>query len=181
MTRSIKVRRQLKVVYRSETPSKYCDNELRARVVAQVRFKVTGILAKVPKSAASLKMDAIDEAYLRNNVEVLVKEGFAKDPNKLIEQAREVARQALDDPEGRINPEGNFENELVTAVFGQPESAGQIRNARIRQLLEDKKLQHAYRTYDVDALAGSAPTGKSGIAVDWCNIKNNDSHFAQKV
>ena len=136
ITESIKNRIQLNFLYRSGKPSKYSDNELRARVVSPVRFKVTGILAKGPKSAASLKMDAIDEAYLRNNVEVLVKEGFAKDPNKLIEQAREVARQALDDPEGRINPEGNYENELVTAVFGQPESAPQIRNAKLRQLLE---------------------------------------------
>jgi len=181
ITESIKNRIQLNFLYRSGKPSKYSDNELRARVVSPVRFKVTGILAKGPKSAASLKMDAIDEAYLRNNVEVLVKEGFAKDPNKLIEQAREVARQAMDDPEGRINPEGKYENELVTAVFGQPESAPQIRNARLRQLLEDKKLQHAYRSYDVDALAGLVPTGKSGIAFDWFNIKNNYSPFDDKL
>ena len=103
-------------------------------MVSPARFKVTGILAKGPKSAASLKMDAIDEAYLRNNVEVLVKKDLPKTLNKLIEQAREVARRALDDPEGRINPEGNYENELVTAVFGQPESAPQIRNAKLRQL-----------------------------------------------
>jgi len=181
ITESIKNRIQLNFLYRSGKPSKYSDNELRARVVSPVRFKVTGILAKGPKSAASLKMDAIDEAYLRNNVEVLVKEGFAKDPNKLIEQAREVARQAMDDPEGRINPEGNFENELITAVFGMEQSAPQIRNARLRQLLEDKKLQHAYRSYDVDALAGIAPTGKSGIAFDYFNIKNNYSPFDEKV
>ena len=181
ITESIKDRIQLNFLYRSGKPSKYSDNELRARVVSPVRFKVTGILAKGPKSAASLKMDAIDEAYLRNNVEVLVKEGFAKDPNKLIEQAREVARQAMDDPEGRINPEGNFENELITAVFGMEQSAPQIRNAKLRQLLEDKKLQHAYRSYDVDALAGLVPTGKSGIAFDYFNIKNNYSPFDDKA
>ncbi len=182
ITESIKDRIQLNFLYRSGKPSKYSDNELRARVVSPVRFKVTGILAKGPKSAASLKMDAIDEAYLRNNVEVLVKEGFAKDPNKLIEQAREVARQALDN-EGKINPEGNFENELITAVFGQKESAPQIKDARLRELLaaKDSKLQHAYRSYDVDALAGIAPTGKSGIAFDWFNIKNNYSPFDDKL
>ena len=87
----------------------------------------------------------------------------------------------MDDPEGRINPEGNFENELITAVFGMEQSAPQIRNARLRQLLEDKKLQHAYRSYDVDALAGIAPTGKSGIAFDWFNIKNNYSPFDDKL
>jgi hypothetical protein len=180
ITESIKNRIQLNFLYRSGKPSKYSDNELKGRVVSPVRFKVTG-LSKGSRSAASLKMDAIDEAYLRNNVEVLVKEGFAKDPNKLIEQAREVARQAMDDPEGRINPEGNFENELITAVFGMEQSAPQIRNARLRQLLEDKKLQHAYRSYDVDALAGIAPTGKSGIAFDYFNIKNNYSPFDDKL
>lgn len=180
ITESIRNRLQLNFLYRSGKPSKYSDNELKARVVSPVRFKVTG-LSKTSRSAASLKMDAIDEAYLRNNVEVLAKENFTKDPSKLIEQAREVARQALDDPEGRINPEGKYENELVTAVFGQPESAPQIRNAKLRQLLEDKKLQHAYRSYDVDALAGLVPTGKSGIAFDWFNIKNNYSPFDDKL
>ena len=180
ITESIRNRLQLNFLYRSGKPSKYSDNELKARVVSPVRFKVTG-LSKTSPSAASLKMDAIDEAYLRNNVEVLVKEGFAKDPNKLIEQAREVARQAMDDPEGRINPEGKYENELITAVFGMEQSAPQIRNAKLRQLLEDKKLQHAYRSYDVDALAGLVPTGKSGIAFDYFNIKNNYSPFDDKL
>ena len=180
ITESIRNRLQLNFLYRSGKPSKYSDNELRARVVSPVRFKVTG-LSKTSRSAASLKMDAIDEAYLRNNVEVLVKEGFADNPNDLIELARKVAREALDDEEGRINPQGNYENELVTAVFGQPESAPQIRNAKLRQLLEDKKLQHAYRSYDVDALAGLVPTGKSGIAFDWFNIKNNYSPFDDKL
>ena len=181
ITESIRDRIQLNFLYRSGKPSKYSDNELKGRVVSPVRFKVTG-LSKGSRSAASLKMDAIDEAYLRNNVEVLVKEGFAKDPNKLIEQAREVARQALDN-EGKINPEGNFENELITAVFGQKESAPQIKDARLRELLaaKDSKLQHAYRSYDIDALAGIAPTGKSGIAFDWFNIKNNYSPFDDKL
>lgn len=180
ITESIKNRIQLNFLYRSGKPSKYSDNELKGRVVSPVRFKITG-LSKGSRSAASLKMDAIDEAYLRNNVEVLVKEKFTDKPDDLIEQAREVARQALDDPEGRINPEGNFENELITAVFGMEQSAPQIRNAKLRQLLEDKKLQHAYRSYDVDALAGIAPTGKSGIAFDYFNIKNNYSPFDDKL
>jgi hypothetical protein len=180
ITESIRNRLQLNFLYRSGKPSKYSDNELKARVVSPVRFKVTG-LSKTSRSAASLKMDAIDEAYLRNNVEILTKEGFADNPSDLIELARKVAREALDDEEGRINPEGKYENELVTAVFGQPESAPQIRNAKLRQLLEDKKLQHAYRSYDVDALAGLVPTGKSGIAFDWFNIKNNYSPFDDKL
>ncbi len=90
-------------------------------------------------------MGSIDEAYLRNNVEVLVREGFADNPNDLIELAREVAKTALSDEEGRINPKGKYENELITAVFGEPTSAPQIRNAKLRQLLEDGKLKTSYR------------------------------------
>jgi hypothetical protein len=180
ITEAIRDKIQLNFLYRSGKPSKYSDNELRARVVTPIEFKVTG-LSKGSQSAASLKMGSIDEAYLRNNVEVLVKEGFAKDPNKLIEQAREVAKTALSDEEGRINPKGKYENELITAVFGEPTSAPQIRNAKLRQLLEDGKLKTSYRSYDVDALAGLVPTGKSGIAFDWFNIKNNYSPFDDKL
>ena len=130
-------------------------------------------------------MDAYDLAYLRNNVEVLAKEGFTDKPEDLIKEARRVAQQALEDPEGRINPEGNYENELVTAVFGQPESAQFIKNPKLRALLDPEqgppKLKHSIRSYDVDALAGLVPTGKSGIAFDWFNIKNNYSPFDDKL
>ena len=180
ITEAIRDKLQLNFLYRSGKPSKYSDNELRARVVTPIEFKVTG-LSKGSQSAASLKMGSIDEAYLRNNVEVLVKEGFADNPNDLIELAREVAKTALSDEGGRINPKGKYENELITAVFGEPTSAPQIRNAKLRQLLEDGKLKTSYRSYDVDALAGLVPTGKSGIAFDWFNIKNNYSPFDDKL
>jgi hypothetical protein len=171
-TEAIMQKAQMTMLYRAGKPSKYSDNELRPRVIAPVRYKVTG-LANSAKSFASLKLDAFDEAYLRNNAEVLVAEDLAKDPNKLVELARQVARDAMNDPEGRINPEGKYENEIVTALFGQPESAPQIRNPKIRRLLEEGRLKEAYRTYDIDGLAGLVPTGKSGISFDWHNVKNN--------
>ena len=180
MLEGIKNLTEFNFLYRAGKPSKYSDNELRARIVTPFQIRVTGLSPR-SKSAASVKMDAYDLAYLRNNVEVLAREGFADNPNDLIKEARRVAQQALEDPEGRINPEGNYENELVTAVFGQPESAQFIKNPKLRQLLEDKKLKHSIRSYDVDALAGLVPTGKSGIAFDWFNIKNNYSPFDDKL
>ena len=180
MLDGIKNLTEFNFLYRAGKPSKYSDNELRARVVTPFQIRVTGLSPR-SKSAASVKMDAYDLAYLRNNVEVLTKEGFTDKPDDLIKEARRVAQEALEDPEGRINPEGNYENELVTAVFGQPESAQFIKNPKLRQLLEDKKLKHSIRSYDVDALAGLVPTGKSGIAFDWFNIKNNYSPFDDKL
>jgi hypothetical protein len=180
MLEGIKNLTEFNFLYRAGKPSKYSDNELRARIVTPFQIRVTGLSPR-SKSAASVKMDAYDLAYLRNNVEVLAREGFTDKPEDLIKEARRVAQQALEDPEGRINPEGNYENELVTAVFGQPESAQFIKNPKLRQLLEDKKLKHSIRSYDVDALAGLVPTGKSGIAFDWFNIKNNYSPFDDKL
>ena len=180
MLEGIKNLTEFNFLYRAGKPSKYSDNELRARIVTPFQIRVTGLSPR-SKSAASVKMDAYDLAYLRNNVEVLAREGFTDKPEDLIKEARRVAQQALEDPEGRINPEGNYENELVTAIFGQPESAQFIKNPKLRQLLEDKKLKHSIRSYDVDALAGLVPTGKSGIAFDWFNIKNNYSPFDDKL
>jgi len=171
-TEAIMQKAQMTMLYRAGKPSKYSDNELRPRVIAPVRYKVTG-LANSAKSFASLKLDAFDEAYLRNNAEVLVAEGLAKDPNKLVELARQVARDAMNDPKGRINPDGKYENEIVTALFGQTESAPQIRDGEIRRLLESGRLKDSYRTYDIDGLAGLVPTGKSGISFEWHNVKNN--------
>ena len=159
-TEAIMQKAQMTMLYRAGKPSKYSDNELRPRVIAPVQFIITG-LADSSRSAASLKLDAFDEAYLRNNAEVLVAEGFEKNPNNLIDLGRQVALDAMNDPEGRINPKGKYENEVVTALFGQPESAPQIRNPKLRRLLEEKRLKHAYRTYDIDGLAGLVPTGKS--------------------
>jgi hypothetical protein len=184
MLEGIKNLTEFNFLYRAGKPSKYSDNELRARIVTPFQIRVTGLSPR-SKSAASVKMDAYDLAYLRNNVEVLAREGFTDKPEDLIKEARRVAQQALEDPEGRINPEGNYENELVTAVFGQPESAQFIKNPKLRALLDPEqgppKLKHSIRSYDVDALAGLVPTGKSGIAFDWFNIKNNYSPFDDKL
>jgi hypothetical protein len=177
---AIRDKAQLNFLYRSGKPSKYSDNELRPRVISPVGFNITG-LSDRSTSAASLKLDSFDEAYLRNNAEVLVQEGFAKDPNALIEEGRRVAKESLTDSEGRINPKGKQENELVTALFGQPESAGFIKNKKLRVLLEEGRLRHAFRSYDFDALAGLVPTGRDGISFDWDNVKHNHMPLDDKL
>ncbi len=179
----IREKAQFTFLYRAGKPSKYSDNELRPRVVSPIQLRVTG-LSDNSKSAASLKLDCFDEAYLRNNAEVLVQEGFAKDPKTLIEEGRRVAKESLNDPEGRINPKGEKENELVTALFGQPESAGFIKNKKLRALLDPEqggRLKHAFRSYDFDALAGLVPTGRDGISFDWDNVKHNHMPFDDKL
>ena len=179
----IREKAQFTFLYRAGKPSKYSDNELRPRVVSPIQLRVTG-LSDNSKSAASLKLDCFDEAYLRNNAEVLVQEGFAKDPKTLIEEGRRVAKESLNDPEGRINPKGEKENELVTALFGQPESAGFIKNKKLRALLDPEqggRLKHSIRSYDFDALAGLVPTGKDGISFDWDNVKHNHMPFDDKL
>lgn len=179
----IREKAQFTFLYRAGKPSKYSDNELRPRVVSPIQLRVTG-LSDNSKSAASLKLDCFDEAYLRNNAEVLVQEGFAKDPKTLIEEGRRVAKESLSDPEGRINPKGEKENEIVTALFGQPESAGFIKNKKLRALLDPEqggRLKHSFRSYDFDALAGLVPTGKDGISFDWDNVKHNHMPLDEKL
>ena len=68
---------------------------------------------------ASLKVLGYDQAVVRQNVQVLVDKGYIKDPNKFMQQPAEQGQVALaKDPEGRINPEGRRENEIMTVALG---------------------------------------------------------------
>ena len=163
---------EVNFLFRSGKPSKYSDNELKVRVVAPVGFEISGMAGK---GAATLYMQAMDIAYLKNNVEVLVQEGFIKDPDKFIAEARQVAKDAVSDPEGRINPEGKFENELITVALGNKASADFIKNPKLARLLEEGRLQHSFRQYRIGELAGIALTGRPGIGFDWYNVKRNYS------
>ena len=163
---------EVNFLFRSGKPSKYSDNELKVRVVAPVGFEISGMAGK---GAATLYMQAMDIAYLKNNVEVLVQEGFIKNPDKFIAEARQVAKDAVSDPEGRINPEGKFENELITVALGNKASADFIKNPKLARLLEEGRLQHSFRQYRIGELAGIALTGRPGIGFDWYNVKRNYS------
>jgi len=163
---------EVNFLFRSGKPSKYSDNELKVRVVAPVGLEFSGMAGK---GAAGLYMQGMDIAYLKNNVEVLVQEGFIKDPDKFIAEARQVAKNAVSDPEGRINPEGKFENELITVALGNKASADFIKNPKLARLLEEGRLQHSFRQYHIGSLAGIALTGRPGIGFDWYNVKRNYS------
>ena len=163
---------EVNFLFRSGKPSKYSDNELKVRVVAPVGLEFSGMAGK---GAAGLYMQGMDIAYLKNNVEVLVQEGFIKDPDKFIAEARQVAKDAVSDPEGRINPEGKFENELITVALGNKASADFIKNPKLARLLEEGRLQHSFRQYHIGSLAGIALTGRPGIGFDWYNVKRNYS------
>lgn len=163
---------EVNFLYRSGKPSKYSDNELKIRVVAPVGLEISGMAGE---GTPGLYMQAMDIAYLKNNVEVLVQEGFIKDPDKFIAEARQVAKDAVSDPEGRINPEGKFENELITVALGNKASADFIKNPKLARLLEEGRLQHSFRQYHIGSLAGIALTGRPGIGFDWYNVKRNYS------
>ena len=164
---------EVNFLYRSGKPSKYSDNELKIRVVAPVGFEISGMAGK---GTAGLYMQGMDIAYLKNNVEVLVQEGFIKDPDKFIDKARQVAKEAnAAGSEGRINPEGKFENELITVALGNKASADFIKNLKLARLLEEGRLQHSFRMYHIGSLAGIALTGRPGIGFDWLNVKRNYS------
>ena len=90
------------------------------------------------KGRATLKVLGYDQAVVRQNVQVLVEKGYIKDPSKFMEQLAEQGQIALQDPEGRINPEGRAENEIMTVAFGLKESADQVRSEGLRDLLESK-------------------------------------------
>ena len=71
-----------------------------------------------------------NQAVVRQNIQVLVDRGYIKDPVKFMKQLEEQGQAALADPEGRINPEGRKENEIMTVAFGLKESAGNIVSPR---------------------------------------------------
>ena len=132
-------------------------------------------------SANSLKVNGYDQAVVRHIIQVLVENGYiAKDGIKDFErQLAEQGQKALADPEGRINPDGGAENTLMTAVFGLKESAENIRSQGIKDLLESGKLKKAYRSYDVEALAGIGRGRRKAFTFNYDNIRNNYNPFRQ--
>ena len=103
----------------------------------------------------------------------------SKDIKDFERQLAEQGQKALADPEGRINPDGGAENTLMTAVFGLKESAENIRSQGIKDLLESGKLKKAYRSYDVEALAGIGRGRRKAFTFNYDNIRNNYNPFRQ--
>ena len=149
--------------YRSGTRSKY-QNPFRIRDVAIYGWQV---------SAGTLKVLGYDQAVVRQNMQTLVEKGYVKDIKEFEKRLAEQGQKALADPEGRINPEGRKENEIMTVAFGLKESAGEIASPGLRDLLESGTIKKSFRSYDVEALAGIRRGEKKAFAFDYENIRNN--------
>jgi hypothetical protein len=162
--------------YRSGTKGKY-QNPFKIRDVGIYGWQVSPMRISGNKTRPSLKVLGYDEAKVRHNIQVLVEKGYVKDPQKFMADFAAQAQRALDDPEGRINPEGRKENELFTVAFGLKESADQIASPGLRELLESKAVKKSFVSFDVEALAGLAKGRESAFAFDYNNIRENYSPF----
>jgi len=171
VSRAINQVRQMATYYRSSKPSIRGNREIEQRFFTPLNF----VINKIKSGKPQIQLQVIDEKYLRMNLDAMVREGLVTDPDALMDQARQVAQQARLDPEGRINPQGQSENELVTALFGLKESAPFVKNPKLRQFLETRKDAHAIRSFDLFRVAGLAETGREGIGFDWYNVKENYS------
>ena len=167
--------------YRSGTKSKYQnpfkirDAGLYAWMVSPIKF--SGSASSQRPTRPTLKVVGFDEAKVRHNIQVLVEKGYVPDPVKFMADFAAQAQKALDDPEGRINPEGRKENERFTVAFGLKESADQIASPGLKELLESKTVKKTFVSYDVEALAGLAKGRDSAFAFDYENIRDNYSPF----
>jgi hypothetical protein len=161
--------------YRSGTKGKY-QNPFRLRDVAIYGWQVGSMGGE---GRATLKVLGYDQAVVRANVQTLVEKGYITDPDAFMQQLAEQGQAALQDPEGRINPEGRKENELMTVAFGLKESSGQVASPGLRELLESKAVNKSFRSYDVEALAGLTKSESKAFAFDYPNIRDNYNPFRQ--
>jgi hypothetical protein len=163
--------RQMAAFYRSSKPSIYGHTDVEERFFTPLAFEVN----KIKSGSPQIQLQVIDEKYLRMNLDALVREGLVTDPDGLMEQARLVAQQARNDPQGRINPLGQSENELITALFGLRESGQKMKDPKLQRFMDTRKNNHAIRSFDLFRAAGMVETGRDGISFDWWNVKNNYS------
>ena len=160
--------------YRSGTKGKY-QNPFKIRDVALYAWEVSGFGGGRP----SLKVLGYNQAVVRSNIQVLVEKGYIKDPDKFMLDLEKQGQRALEDPEGRINPEGRDENVLMTVAFGLKESAPNIKSEGLRDLLESKVVKKSFVSYDVEALAGLTKGKDKAFAFNYSNIRDNYNPFRQ--
>ncbi len=160
--------------YRSGTKGKY-QNPFKNRDAAIYGWEVSGFSQGRP----TLKVLGYDQAVVRSNIQVLVEKGYIKDPKQFMLELEQQGQRALEDPEGRINPEGRDENTLMTVAFGLKESAPNIKSEGLRNLLESKAIKKSFRSYDVEALAGLTKGRDKAFAFEYSNIRDNYNPFKQ--
>ena len=160
--------------YRSGTKGKY-QNPFKIRDVALYAWEVSGFGGGRP----SLKVLGYNQAVVRSNIQVLVEKGYIKDPKQFMLDLEKQGQRALEDPEGRINPEGRDENVLMTVAFGLKESAPNIKSEGLRDLLNSKAVKKSFVSYDVEALAGLTKGKDKAFAFNYSNIRDNYNPFRQ--
>ena len=180
-TEAIAQRIGVRFGYRSGTKGNY-QNPFKIRDVGLYGFLISPIRFSGGKNAKrqtrpTLKVVGYDEAKLRHNVEVMVQEGIVKDPKAFLQRLAAHAQEALQDPEGRINPDGRKENEDLTVAFGMKGSTENIASPRLRELLENKKIKDTFVSYDLEAMAGLSKGRNKAFVFDYENIRDNYSPF----
>jgi len=162
--------------YRSGTKGKY-QNPFKIRDYAVYGFEVSPLSNR--NSRPTLKVLGYDQAVVRHNIQVLAENKFIKNINDFMRDFEEQGQRALEDPEGRINPEGRKENELMTVAFGLKESAPQIANPRLRELLESKSIKKSFRGPDIEGMAGLTKGRDKALSFNYENIRDNYNPFRQ--
>ena len=162
--------------YRSGTKGKY-QNPFKIRDYAVYGFEVSPLSNR--NSRPTLKVLGYDQAIVRHNIQVLAENKFIKNINDFMKDFEEQGQRALEDPEGRINPEGRKENELMTAAFGLKESAPQIANPRLRELIESKSIKKSFRGPDIEGMAGLTKGRDKALSFNYENIRDNYNPFRQ--
>ena len=160
--------------YRSGTKGKY-QNPFKIRDVALYAWEVSGFGGGRP----SLKVLGFNQAVVRANIQTLVEKGYIKKPTNFMRELEQQGQKALEDPEGRINPEGRDENTLMTVAFGLKESAPSVKSEGLRDLLESGAIKKSFVSFDVEALAGLTKGKEKAFAFEYSNIRDNYNPFRQ--
>ena len=124
----------------------------------------------------NLKVMGYDADLIMSNAERLAQAGFIDSIDDFLKAFQQRASEVLSpDGEGRINPQGLGENEMMVAALGMKESFEKIQNPKLAEWLShpDNKLKNAFKSYDVGQLAGLSTQNKAGFAFDYRNAKHN--------
>lgn len=126
----------------------------------------------------NLKVMGFNRDVVLHNVDVLVQAGFITDPKDFLAKlaAHSKATFTKTGKEGRINPLGRGENELMAAVFGKhTNDPASINDPRLKAFLEadNNGIKKSMVSYDLAAISGFANAGKDGFAFDYLHIRDN--------
>ena len=180
---AIDTRTQIKFGYRSATGNKKSDyNAFYERSITPIGYQISPKKIRNWRGKTiypNLKVVGYDNDVIFSNIEILHNAGLLGDKsiNKFMNEFAQRAQEVLSaDSEGRINPLGLGENELMVAALGMKESYDSIQEPKLKEFLqseETKSLKNAYKSYDVTQLAGMQTQNRAGFGFDYRNAANN--------